>query len=238
MKTYRKKTVLPSVDLTLDVVKQLEELLRAELSRFGDIQNEEVAKALTTSVKDDDGIELFSTIAQFDLNRFRNGTNEVEIKARWSNYETERAFAVAVTFGCSMFSTYITIDISGDDPQQNVLGISEKALRVLSQHISISRFANPPIGYYGVVFVALIVIGGVVFYFFGTDGFASTFPYFLLAIPTALAFKDMLVPPYTCFDTPGNERKLRNLKWFASMLATFVIGGVLFTYIRKSSLGF
>lgn len=220
---------LTSYEVTIDLIKSVEEYFQSDIPRLLNISPETIKSEYLITVKDNFGAEEFHKMDDYKQKLFYDDTSEIQISLK---HDAPRYFKLVLVFNEEKTKCNINIECEADNAREITNSIKEGIKRQLELNKTTNRFLYLPGGIVGI----LILIGFMLPFatlFFYQDGYprraiVSGATFIVLILCATLG---KYVYPYTSFDSKKSIERKKWAAWFKFGIAGFILFGVFFTFI-------
>lgn len=234
---YKLKKKLPTIDVDIALLKDIETYLLLNLPKLFEIDESKIREKYYTEIKEANGEHSLGLIEQFDGNLFPDTTTRVSVGFRTFNLDTDLHINICITFDIDELFSCISIDLFDSNPKEKANGILAKLDSLINERRNLNFIFHPP--------MLMNIILGTIGYLIPA---ASSF---IFKYSTKLGFTTILFglsiaayfwlfkkwKPYVAFDS--NRQKRNNS--VANYLLLGVLGFMLFStgllFIRKYLIG-
>jgi hypothetical protein len=234
---YKLTKKLPTIDVDIVLLKDIETYLLSNLPKLFDIDESKIREKYYTEIKEANGEHSLGLIEQYDGNLFPDTTTRITVGLRIHNYDTNIDINISITFDRDELFSNIKIYLFDLNPKEKANGILAKLDSLINERKNLNFFFHPP--------MLLNIILGTIGYLIPT---ASSF---IFKYSTKLGVASILFglsiaayfwlfkkwKPYVSF---ASNRQMRNNS-IANYLLLGVLGFILFStgllFIRKYLIG-
>ena len=232
---------LPSLRVTKGFLLALEQFLLKRAFDASLLSQDQAQEAIRIRIKDGLGTENLRSMSQLEAARFAESTEEIEISldSPYRNDGTKLAVRLHLSKG-RLFSS-MSIDATGPNARETVLGLKEGLLRMVEPQRTWHWLCHPTAPVWGALFAFDCLLGYLLFMFKGADPSADPrFHFVFSAFIAILVYMSYVgsIRPYTVFDSRGAERADKIWSWLIGGISTFIVFGTLLTLVRRPLLGF
>jgi hypothetical protein len=228
---------LPSLKVTKELVKSLEQYLLKCVVDAALVSSEEALKLLSVEVEDSNGSETVASIEQVPGSRFADSTSRVEVVLRIAHKTDGSYLRVRLYFSRRPRSSTLAISATMPNARGFSLGLKEGLFRILDPEKTWHWIAHPTPQVWAFLF-AIALFSAVIA---NSTIIKEAYSPYLLGFSLFIWLYTLAMPPlrrYTCFDSRAAERADENWKWFIYGIAGFLLFGTLLTLFRRQLLGF
>jgi len=226
MGNYTLDTDLPSVHVTNDLLRDLENYIIRKASQITKEDEQKVRSRYEVLIVDSSGRETLNSFAQFKFSFYPNDTREIRIKSRAADMNWEVVMA--------RDRAKLQIFLQQEGAREIVRGIHTEVKHLFKQYGNFNSLFH----YW---FIPVVAIPISMFFLLASHftpqerlwfGFGPTILSGIY-IPIGGIFK-----PYCVFPTRQNQMLQNCFKWFVAGLLGFLLFSVVGVYFRKSLLHF
>lgn len=234
---YKLTKKLPTIDVDIALLKDVETYLITNLPKLFDIDEKEIREKYYTQIKEASGEHSLGLIEQYDGNLFPDSTTRITVGLRIHDYKTNLDISISVTFDKDELFSEINIDLFDLNPKEKANGILTKLDSLINERKNLNFIFHPP------MFIKVILV---------TSGYLiPTAASFIFKYSTKLGVASILFglsiaayfwlfrnwKPYVSF---ASNKQMRNNS-IANYLLLGALGFILFStgllFIRKYLLG-
>ncbi len=237
MTSFSLEKSLPSVKVTKSLILNLQRSLLEKRSKIVSSSQQDFRfDEFSVSIVDDIGQGKVESMEEWHLDRFLDGTKRVTIHC--DSYSQSRKFSATIVFDRERSWSRIQISATCEGACDVVIAAQRAVFEWLEPAKTTNWRYQPTLFFQG--------LGAVAFGSTATGAIRIvevsprlTTP--LIVLSLALGAYLWLGPrfyPFTTFDSSLADRRGKTADWFEKGLFTFLVFGILFTFLRKSALGF
>lgn len=219
--SIRKKA--PSAKISKELIEQLEKYLLVDVPEIIQIDSTIIKEKYTLEITDELGTETLKSICDYPLNKFHDGTKEINLGFQIFKPEELRIY---VYLSVEDFASKVVLSSKSKKPREKANGIYNGILDHLKTHKNYNYlFHNPFIN--GIVFgIGIILVGPITYFLRKQDITTAIYLSILAMFLFLIGSKIDKIKPYSEFDT--NRQRNYNIvfNWFLGGLITFIVFGL------------
>lgn len=199
---------------------------------------EDTKKCLSLSIEDGFGTEIISSINDYAPQGFMDSISRVRLMGCYCSNGKE-LLKVTISFGKDRLYSQLSISSNLNKAREIAMGIYERISRLCEPNKNSNWIYNPKISIgallFGLMFGSLSIIP-IFFY-----QVSPVWKFFIIFIVCCLVIYNTILKrlkPYCAFDSGAQHRADRFANWFFYGVLSFGVFGILFTFFRRSLLGF
>ena len=234
---YKLTKKLPSIDVDIALLKDIETYLLSNLPKLFDIDKIKVREKYYTEIIEANGEHSLGLIEQYDGNLFPDATTRITVGLRIYNYETNLDINISLTFDRDELFSAIKIDLFDLNPKEKANGILTKLESLINEKKNLNYLFHPPM-------LLNIIIGAIGYLIPATSSFifrySTKLGVFSILLGLSLAAYFWLFKKWKPYASFATNRQTRNDS-IANYLLLGVLGFILFStgmlFIRRYLIG-
>jgi hypothetical protein len=229
---------LPSSEVTLDLLKTIEQLVWEQIAVMSARSPDAREDKYTVAITDAFGTETLGSIRDFRGALLPDSTTELALWFRSSYFGVTPQITLRIAFNSTSYLNRFKVEVEGDDPRATAVAISDKLQRILEPHRRMHGFLHPN----SLGGALLIVLGGAIVYSLLFALITKQEPVGLFAgagvLLLIIYYMAGRLRPFVIFDSQASHRKSAVWNWFLYGSLTFLVFTTLAVAFRRRLLGF
>ena len=237
MSRFELEKLMPSCDVSKELISQLEDYIIEQASQNSMVDRKKVADNYSVTLDDNFGVEEISSIKNYIPSAFPDSTSQISMSLWIYQRETEKPLKITIRFNRDKIYCKMSIGYTSDNAREIVLGLYEGIKRLIDPHRNSNRLFHPhPIlkgALFGVIWIPLMLIVQFLNNNDTPSALLSLGGFCLLL----LYFVGGKLKPYISFDSRSSQRNRRLTNWFFYGLLGFLMFGTVAVAFRKMLMG-
>jgi hypothetical protein len=226
---------LTSYEVTVDLLKKIEDYLHSDIPQLLNISPEQVDSEYSVTFVDNFGTEVFKSIEDYKQAKFYNDTALIQIAI---NHKAPGLFKLLLTFSKDWTACNMSIECESEHAREIANSIKDGVKRKLDINKTTNHIFYPS-GFITFLLILAsigLLISALIFALIESPRIAW-FLVFIFVIILSCATLGHYSHPYTTFDSQQSGERKKWGFWFKAGLAGFLLFAVIFSTLYHQIVG-